>query len=227
VTLGSVSGEILSEGAHAKWPLISSIDEISIRTTKVSFQTECYSSDLQQVSATIAIIYSIPESNAVNIYKNYNGNPFEQFIKPQVQEAFKEVTATRSAEKIVKERQSLKLEALNSIKKKVNGLVTIHDIAIENFDLSSELEKAIEQKMVQEQEAARAKFAQEQAKTDAQTAMIRAEGEAKAIKIRGEALRENKELVSLQIVEKWDGKTPQTVVVNGNQSAANILLPIK
>lgn len=228
VTLGSVSPDVLPEGVHFKMPFVTKIDQVSVRTTKIGFSTSCYSSDLQQVKANIAVIYAIPEDKVVNIYRNYAGDPFNQFVNPLVQEALKEVASSRSAERLVKEREAIKMEVLASLRKKVNGLVTIVDLAIENFDLSTELERAIEAKMVQEQDAAKAKFAQQQAQIEAETASIRAEGEANAIRIRGEALKQNAALISLQIVEKWNGVTPTTVVIgNGSEgSAANILLPI-
>jgi len=228
VTLGSVSPDALSEGVHFKMPFITKIDQVSVRTTKVGFSTSCYSSDLQQVMANIAVVYAIPESQVVSIYRNYAGDPFGQFVNPLVQEALKEVASSRSAEKIVKDREAIKMEALVSLRKKVKGLVTIVDLAIENFDLSDELERAIEAKMVQEQDAAKAKFAQQQAQIEAETAAIRAEGEANAIRIRGEALKQNAALISLQIVEKWNGVTPTTIVIGSgaDSNAANILLPI-
>ena len=90
------------------------------------------------------------------------------------------------------------------------------------MSLSKELESAIEQKMVQEQEAAKAKFIKDQVVIEAQTAVIKAEGEAKAIKVRGDAIRQNPGVVSLMIAEKWNGVSP--LVVGG--SGSNIMLPI-
>ncbi|HTR41406.1 MAG TPA: hypothetical protein VMH87_07290, partial [Pseudomonadales bacterium] len=85
-------------------------------------------------------------------------------------------------------------------------------------------EDAIEAKMVQEQEADKAKFTQQKAQIDADTTVITAKGEAEAMKVRGEALKENPNYIQLQIVEKWDGKSP--LVVGNGASGANILLPL-
>lgn len=226
VTLGSVSPDLLEEGIHFKMPFVTKIDEVSIRKIRGSLKTSCYSSDLQQVDANLAVVYSIPESNVITIYRSYAGDPFRQFVEPLVQEAFKEVTATRSAEKIVKEREQVKNEAVASLRRKIEGLVDIHDLVIENLELSTELEKAIEAKMVQQQEAARAEFAQQQAQTEARTTLIRAEGEANAIQARGEALAKYPNVVQFLIVEKWDGKSPNTVVIGSEAPPASIVLPI-
>ena len=97
-------------------------------------------------------------------------------------------------------------------------------MVIQNVALSKELETAIEAKMVQEQEAARARFAQHQAETEANTAVIKAKGEAESINLRGKALRENPSVLELQIVERWDGVTP--LVVGPGATNANMILPL-
>ena len=96
------------------------------------------------------------------------------------------------------------------------------DLVINDISLSEELEKAIEQKMIREQEAAKARFAQRQAEIDAETEIIRAQGVAEAIRIRGEALSLNPAFIDLQIVEKWDGLAP--LVIGGQNS--DILVPL-
>jgi len=118
------------------------------------------------------------------------------------------VTALQSAEQIVKNRDQIKTRALELTRKKIGTLLVVEDIVIENIALSKELERAIEQKMVQEQEAAKAKFIQQRAQIEADTAVIKAKGEAESFKIRGQALKENPTFVDLQIVDRWDGITP-------------------
>ena len=79
------------------------------------------------------------------------------------------------------------------------------------------------EKMVQEQEAAKAKFTQRKAEIEAETAIIKAKGEGDSIRIRGEALDLNPGFIDLQIVEKWDGKSP---LVIGGGSSNPIMIPI-
>jgi prohibitin 2 len=142
-----------------------------------------------------------------------------------VQEALKEVTALQSAEQIVKNREEIKTKALASSRIKIGTLLVVEDIVIQNIDLTKELESAIEAKMVQEQEAAKAKFTQQKAQIEADTVVIKAKGDAESIRIRGEALKQTPAFIDLQIVEKWDGRAP-LVVGGGTGSGANILLPL-
>ncbi|MBL9216436.1 MAG: prohibitin family protein [Opitutaceae bacterium] len=227
VTLGKVSHDFKPEGFGTKSPFISHIVSIPVRQLTSELVTECYSSDLQQVDVKLRVLYRIPESSVVKIYTEYAGDPFDSLIAPRIQEALKEVAALQSAETIVKKREDIKVNSLAAARKKVGDILIIEDLVVENIVLSKELETAIESKMVQEQEAAKARFTQQKAQIEADTAIIRAKGEAEAIRIRAEAIRDNPGLIQLQIVEKWDGRSP--LVVGGGSAeggGANVLLPI-
>jgi prohibitin 2 len=225
VTLGKVSPVFAPEGLGFKLPFFTSVVPISVRQQTTVANTECYSSDLQQINVELKVLYRIPESMIVKIFRDYSGDPFDSLVAPRLSEALKEVTALQSAEQIVKKREEVKAKTLDSTRTKVGDLLVIEDVVIQNVALSKELETAIEAKMVQEQEAAKAKFTQAKAEIEAQTAIIRAKGEAEAIRVRGRAVQDNPGLVQLQIVEKWNGISP-LVVGSGSGSGANILLPI-
>lgn len=227
VTLGKVSDEFRPEGFGTKSPFVTHVVNIPVRQITRPLSAECYSSDLQQVNTSLRVLYRIPEASVVRIYKEFSGDPFDTLIAPRVQEALKEVTALQSAEQIVKRREDIKAKALIAAREKVGKILIVEDIVLENITLSKELEAAIESKMVQEQEAAKARFTQQKAQIEADTAIIRAKGEAEAIRIRAEAIRDNPGLIQLQIVEKWDGKAPLVIGgASGGDGAANILLPL-
>lgn len=225
VTLGKVSPIFKPQGFGFKKPFISTIVPVTIRQQTREVQAACYSSDLQQVNMDLRVLYRIPESSVVEIYQGYAGDPFDSLIAPRVQEALKEVTAMESAEQIVKNREEIKNKALAGVRTKIGTMLFVEDVVIQNIDLSKELETAIEAKMVQEQEAAKAKFTQQKAQIEADTVVIKAKGDAESIKIRGEALKLTPAFIELQIVEKWDGKAP--MVVGGNSgNGVNMLLPL-
>ena len=224
VTLGKVSPVFKPEGFGYKTPLITTIVPVTIRQQTKELTAECYSSDLQQVKTELRVLYRIPESSVVKIYQAYSGDPFDSLIAPRVQEALKEVTAMQSAEQIVKGREDIKTKTLAATRLKVGDLLVVEDVVIQNIDLTKELEAAIEAKMVQEQEAAKAKFTQQKAEIEAATVIIKAKGDAESIRIRGEALKADPTFIDLQIVEKWDGKAP--LVVGAGSGGANMLLPL-
>ncbi len=226
VTLGKAADQFLPEGFGFKAPFVTSIVPVNIRQRTRSVRAECFSSDLQQVIADLRVQYRVPEQSVVTIFKQFAGDPFDSLIAPRVQEALKEVTALQTAVQIVKSREEIKQKALSAARLKIGNLLTVEDVVIQDLHLSSELERAIEAKMVAEQQAAQARFTQTQTEIEAQTAVIRARGEAEAIKVRGEALRHNPSFLRLQMVERWNGRSPMVVPFETNTTAAGFLLPM-
>jgi prohibitin 2 len=224
VTLGKVSPVFKPQGFGYKTPFITTIVPVPIRQQTRAVQAACYSSDLQQVNMDLQVLFRVPEASVVQIYQGYAGDPFDSLIAPRVQEALKEVTALESAEQIVKNREEIKDKALAGARQKVGSILVVDDVVIQNIVLSPELETAIEAKMVQEQEAAKAKFTQQKAQIEADTVVIKAKGDAESIRIRGEALKQTPAFIDLQIVEKWDGKAP--MVFGGGNGGVNMLLPL-
>ena len=224
VTLGAVAPDFKPEGFGFKQPFVTHIQQVSIRQQTRPMPAECYSSDLQQVKMEVHVLYRVPESSVVKIFREFAGEPFDTLIAPRVQEALKEVAATQSAEQIVKKREEIKTRALELARRKIgNEFLIVSDLVIFNLALSPELGAAIEMKMVQEQEAEKAKFTQLKAKIDADTAVIRAKGEAEAIQVRGGALKANPDFIKLQILQNWNGHSPLVVGAGGS----NVLLSLE
>jgi prohibitin 2 len=224
VTLGRVSPGFKPEGFGVKLPFVTIVAPQLIRQRTDKMVADCYSSDLQQVKIDVRVLYRVPESSVVSIYRDYAGVPFDSLVKPRVAEALNEITASRTAELIVQKREEVKSKALESARRKIGNILVIEDIVLEDINLTRALENAIEAKMVQEQEAARSRFAQQQAQTEASTVVIKAKGEAESIVLRGKALRENPSVLELQIIEHWDGVTP--LVVGPGATGANMMLPL-
>jgi prohibitin 2 len=224
VMLGRVSPVFKPEGFGLKLPFATVIVPQVIRQQTATMVADCYSSDLQQVKIDVRVLYRVPESSVVTVFRDYWGAPFDSLVKPRVAEALNEITARRSAELIVQKREEVKSQALASARQKIGDVLVIEDIVLEDISLTRALENAIEAKMVQEQEAARSRFAQQQAQTEASTVVIKATGEAESIILRGKALRENPSVLELQIIERWDGVTP--LVVGPGATGANMMLPL-
>lgn len=219
IAFGKVEETTAEPGLHLKAPY-TNIKEINIQQDTKDVTAECFSSDLQGVNLRIKVLYRIPSDYVVTIFRDYYGDPFDKLILPRVQEATKEVTALKTAAEIAKTREAVKSDALASARKKIGSILIIDDLVIEDVGLSKDLEKAIEGKMVQQQEAEKALFKKQQALTDAETAIIKAKGEAEAIRVQGEALEKNPRLVDLEMVKKWNGVSPQIV-----GAGMNIMLP--
>jgi prohibitin 2 len=226
VTLGKAADQFLPEGFGMKTPFITAVVPVNVKQRTRPVKADCFSSDLQQVLMDLRVMYRVPETSVVQIFKEFAGDPFDSLIAPRVQEAVKEVTALMTSEVIVKSREEIKQKTIASARNKIGTILSVEDIVIRNIDLSPELERAIEAKMVAEQQAVQARFTQIQTQVEAETAIIRARGEAEGIRVRGEALKQNPAFLNLQIVERWNGKSPLIVPAQGDSSASRLLLPV-
>ena len=90
----------------------------------------------------------------------------------------------------------------------------IADIVVNNIDLTAELEKSIEEKVVKEQRALAKVFEMQAAQKDADMVLIKARAEAESVQIRGAAVAKNPQVVVLEAINRWDGKAPQTLMLD-------------
>ncbi|MCA9798544.1 MAG: prohibitin family protein [Cyanobacteria bacterium HKST-UBA06] len=225
VTLGAVSHNLLPEGPNLKLPFIQKIQVQSIKQQSQPGTTSAFSSDLQTMQVEYQVLYRLPEKKLVELYQKYQGDPYQNLILPRIEETVKQVSAEYRAEDFVKKREAAKVRVLAELKNSLHGLINIDDFPIKNIDLSDDLEHAIEQKQIKEQEALAKKYELDKARRQAEITIVDAEAEAKAVRIKGDAIKASPEVINLEIAKKWDGKSPTTVVVG--KGGSNVLLPLR
>lgn len=225
VTLGKVDPQYKPEGLNIKMPFIEQVYNLPIKQITASGTANSSSSDLQAVNMRYKVLYRLPEGKIVELFREYQGNPYTSLIEPRVQESLKKVAAKYRAEEMVTNREKIKLESQEELKESLGDLIDIRELVIEDIQLSDELNKAIELKQIAEQDALKKRYELEKEKIDAEIKIVRAKAAAEAIKIEGEALKATPEVIQLRIAEQWNGQSPQSVVVG--QGGANVLLPLK
>lgn len=241
IELGRVTDEIMTEGVHFVVPFINSVDQIDIKTLKYETDAEAASKDLQTVSAKLAINYHIVSAKVAYLRRTIGLDWNEIIIQPAVQEAVKASTAQFTAEELISKREEVRDKIKTTLKTKMANMtdnsIEITEINIVNFDFSPEFNKAIEAKVVQEQEALRAKNLLAQKEYEAQQAVATAEGvkqakiltaqgEAEAIRIQVEALKQNSDILQLRAIERWDGKMPSVYVAGSSGSGLMFNIPM-
>lgn len=65
----------------------------------------------------------------------------------------------------------------------------------------------------------------QKAQRDAEITIVNAKAEAESVRIKGEALTDNPRVVDLEIAKRWNGQSPQSVVIS--EGGANVLLPLR
>ncbi len=223
VTLGKVSGNVLSEGFHLKVPFVQNIVKMDNRIQKSDIEgAESVSKDLQAITSTVAVNYKISNNSSADIYKTI-GNDYETImLLPAVNESLKAVISRYTAEELVTLRSQVALEIQETLTEKMDPYgIIIEKFNIVNFSFSEEFAKAIEAKEVAAQNLLRAKTEQEQvlveANAQAEKQVIAAEAEAKAILAKAEAQAKanetlskslNENVIKYYTVDKWDGEMP-------------------
>jgi regulator of protease activity HflC (stomatin/prohibitin superfamily) len=229
---GQVSEITLQPGFHMTG-YFEHVKPVDVRTQRHNYQTEAFSSDIQQVGLTIAVNENVSPEAAYKLYTTVGMNYLENLLEPRLMENTKVVISKYTAESLIANREKLSSEVLVKMQEDMAQYgIYVSAISIENIDFTDAYEAAIEAKQVATQDKQRAKTVQEQqtmeteqkaerdkiaAQAAADVAKINADAEAYAITARAEAEAEaNKklnasitdELINYNQILKWNGALP-------------------
>jgi prohibitin 2 len=186
---GKVEG-IKTEGLNMRIPFIETVELMSVRTQLYESDATAASKDLQDVTAKIAINYRIDPTKVGYIFQTIGMRYIDVIAHPAIQETVKEITAKFNAEDMILKRAEVKDSIVNALTTRLSQRdIVTESINITNFEFSKEFTKAIEDKVVAQQNALQAQNKLEQVKVEAQQAKAKAEGEADAAiaKAQGQA----------------------------------------
>lgn len=206
-------GQIVREepsGVVIKLPYpIEHLKKVNIQVQKEQADAAASTSDLQDVTTTLALNYHVDPNHVRSLYTNVGADYKNRLIDPAIQEAFKATSAEFTAGELLTKRPAVKEKALEVIKSRLNKHdIIVDDLSIVNFKFSPEFTAAIEAKQVSAQQAQQAQFNLERSRLDAQAQ------EAQKVSL-------SPELLQKYAIDKWDGKMPTYV---GGGSVFNIPL---
>ena len=238
-TFGKVEDITLEAGLHFKSPF-QRIIAMDNREQKTSFNTEAFSSDIQQVNITGSINYAINKATAMNLFKEVGTDYFNKLVYPRMLEITKGVFSKYSAENLVANREKLSQDIRDGLFEELKDYgINVISLSIENLDFTDAFTDAVEAKQVAAQRKLQAEIEQAQmtmetqqqaerqrinAEAAANVAKINADAEAYATKVRSEAEAEaNKKiaesltenLIRFNEVKNWDGKLPTYMAGEG------------
>ncbi len=203
-SLGKIVGTRMP-GTYFDFCLTSKYIYFDTTVQKLDINTNSYSSDAQTMNIQMTVQYRIDPSKAENILTEYS-NMFSlaQRIEKVADDNVKSILSKYTAMKIIETRSMISPEVEQTIKKAVGNryYVQVTAVNLTNIDFTDEFEKAVEDKVVAEQqkEAAITKAEQELevAKLTAQAKIEAARGDAESQKIIASA---SAEAMALKIVE--------------------------
>lgn len=213
VTMGSVGDSTLSEGINIVNPMATVHTLYLGLQTASSEKANAASKDLQTVRVDMTVNFFVKPDKARELFiLNPSRNYKAQYMVPAVNEVLKAVISRYTAEELVTKRAEVSEQILLSLKNKVDQYhLAVRDINITNFSFSKAFDEAIEAKVTATQQAEKAMRDLERIRHEAEQKIVASQAEAKAIRIKAEAIQQQggKSYVSLEAVNKWDGKLPQ------------------
>lgn len=200
---------VLEPGISMKAPLIDKVVKLDVQTQKLETEATAASKDLQNTTARIAVNYQLEPGNEKLLYSTIGLNYENTILSPAVQESVKAATAKYTAEELITKREAVREEIKKNLKDRLTDrYIIVSDVNIINFAFSESFNEAIEAKVTAEQQALASKNKLEQTKYEADQRVVQAKAEAEAIRIQSDALKENRGLVDLEAVKKWNGVLP-------------------
>lgn len=207
---GAVTGRSLDAGVYMKLPVIEGVKKLNIQTQKEQVDATAASKDLQTVTTTVALNYSVESDRAVELYTNIGTDYKSRIIDPYIQEAVKATTANFTAEELITKREVVSDEIQTHLVERLAPIgIKAEGFSIVNFEFSESFNTAIEAKVTAEQNALAAKNKLAQVQYEAQQAVEEAKGKASALTIESAAINSNPQILQLRAIEKWDGVLPQ------------------
>lgn len=225
-TMGKVETDEYAPGLHFYNPFTTGISEMSVREQAWEGKAAAYSLDNQIVEILFQVNYKPVSTQMAELYIG-QGEDYVNVILPQrTSAAIKGIIGKYKATNLVSARGKVTSEIKAELQRKLEGTnVTLVDFELTNFDYDDDFERAVKAKIVAVERAIEEKNRTVQIKEQATQKVELAKADAEAIKIRAAALKENKSLIELEAVKKWDGVMP--VYMMGGQATPFINLDRK
>ena len=214
LNFGAVQQKVLGEGLHFRIPIMQKVVLMDVKVQKVTTDATASSSNLQEVSSTVAINYHIIPDKANIVYQNIGIEFKERIIDPAVQEVVKAVSARYSAEDLITKRSAVS----DAMKSTLTERLLAHNIAVDalsivGFSFSKIYMDAIESKQTAEQLAMKAQRDLERIKIEGEQKITSAKAEAEALRLQRENISPDlielrKIEANLEAIKKWNGILP-------------------
>jgi len=221
LNFGAVQDNVLGEGLHFRIPVVQEVILLDVRVQKVVTDTIAASSDLQDVTSSIALNYHLIPDKANIVYQTIGISYRERIIDPAILEVVKAVSARYSAEELITKRPQVSEAMRTSLMERLERYnIEVDAFSIVAFSFSKVFTEAIEAKQTAEQLALKAKRDLERVKIEAEQKVTAAKAEAESLRLQRanispDLIELRKIEANLKAIEKWDGILPQVVGTGG------------
>jgi len=215
LNFGAVQDTVLDEGLHFRMPIMQKIAIIDVKVQKAVTDAASASSDLQDVTSSVALNYHVVPDKANVVYQTLGVEFKDRIIDPAIQEVMKAVSARYTAEELITKRASVSENMRENLAERLLAYnIAVDAFSIVNFSFSRVFTEAIEAKQTAEQLALKSKRDLERIKIEAEQTITSAKAEAESLRLQRANI--SKDLIelrkieaNLKAIEKWNGILPQ------------------
>jgi regulator of protease activity HflC (stomatin/prohibitin superfamily) len=222
---------VLSPGFHAKLPFIDSVELLETRIRIVELESQATNADHIEVKLKLTANWHLPASSATIFYKKQgNVKQYEERVLiPLLRSVSHGLISQYTTSELLDKRSVINELMSTAIFNSSQLMPAILDsVQIEKFSLPESYQKGLEKKLTEEQvlEAEQLKASKgkikaqadsdiaeikanaliKQAEATAQAMLIKGEAKATVIKKIISAIKENRQYVEYEKIQKWDGR---------------------
>jgi prohibitin 2 len=240
--LGGVSDRERNPGVQFVMPGLQQMTLLNTREQSIEFITDnndeipALSQEGLQIISDATVRYRIEASEASSIFESIGDNVEATLIRPQVRSVIRNAIANyNAAEVISSQRGELQAEIVQVLTDELaaNNIILL-DVLLRDIRIPDSITQAIEEKQAAEQQIEVETNRREQSRIAAERVVIqaegerdaeiaRAQGEAEALSLRGQAIRENPEIIQLEVAQKL-APSLQTILL---PNEGNFLLDLR
>jgi regulator of protease activity HflC (stomatin/prohibitin superfamily) len=240
--VGGVQQEEVGEGVHVVVPVLQQVTLYDTRQQELTLarargdQITARSSEGLEIVVDVTVLYQIVGSEAARLHQDI-GTSYEAIrVRPEVRSQIRDgISEFDAANLISSERDDLqKMIEENLVAALEDDNVLILSVLLREVSIPEAITRAIEEKQAAEQQVAVEENRRKQSEIAAQrrvieatgerdAAVAKAEGEAEALRLRGQALRENPEIIQLEVAQRL-APTLQTIML---PTEGNFLLDVR
>jgi prohibitin 2 len=215
LNFGAVQENVLGEGLHFRIPIVQEVVLMDVKVQKAVTDAASASSDLQDVTSSVALNYHIVPDRANVVYQTLGIHFKDRIIDPAIQEVMKAVSARYTAEELITKRAAVSEAMRENLAARLQDYnISVDAFSIVSFSFSQVFTEAIEAKQTAEQLALKSRRDLERIKIEAEQKITAARAEAESLRLQranisADLIELRKVEANLKAIEKWNGILPQ------------------
>ncbi len=218
---GGVQDDELGEGFHIVLPVLQQVTLYDVRQQELTLaeetgdQVTARSSEGLEINVDATVLYQVDPTDAARLHQDI-GPSYETIrVRPEVRSQIRDAIGSyQAAELISVQRTALQRGVEESLQAALDeDNVLLLAVLMRDIRIPESITTAIEEKQAAEQQVEVEENRRRQSEISAQRRVIeaegerdaniaRAEGEAEALRLRGESIRENPEIIDLEVAQR-------------------------